>query len=221
MNLTRFSLAGLAVALVGAAARDAAADPLTISTATTTPVVTSNASNGSAGDVTITSGGSITVTAGQTAVTVDSSNNVTNGGVIATNDADNVTGILLQGGFAGDITNNGAINLLESYTQTDTDSDGDLDGLLAIGTNRNGIWLQAGPAFTGDILNAGSITIEGQNSAAIRLDAQLVGDLIINRNTSTIVTGDNGVGVAINGGASGGVDGDVRLSGNLTVRGEN
>jgi uncharacterized protein with beta-barrel porin domain len=223
MSLTRFSLAGLAVALVGAGARDAAADPLSISTATTTPVVTSNAANASAGDVTITNTGSIAVTAGQTAVTVDSNNNVTNSGAISSNDADDVIAILLQGGFAGplQIVNNSSISLLESYAHADSDSDGNLDGPNAIGDNRHGIWLQAGAPFTGDILNAGSITIEGQNSAGIRLDARLTGDLNARAGSTIQVVGANGVGVAVNGGAGAGVDGDVRIAGTMGVRGEN
>ena len=219
MSLTRFSLAGLAVALVGAAVRDARADDLTISTATTTPVVTSNASNASAGDVTITGAGSIAVTAGQTAITVDSNNDVTNNGAITSNNANDVIGILLQGGFAGPqtITNAGSINLLEDYTQTDSDNDGNLDGLIATGSNRTGIWLQAGAAFNGDILQNGNILIEGNNSAGIRLDAQVIGDLTTDTSSSLSVAGDNGVGVAINSG----VDGDVAILSSVTMRGEN
>ncbi len=219
MSLTRFSLAGLAVALVGAAVRDARADDLTISTATTTPVVTSNASNASAGDVTITSAGSIAVTAGQTAITVDSNNDVTNNGAITSNNANDVIGILLQGGFAGPqtITNAGSINLLEDYTQTDTDNDGDLDGPNATGTNRHAIWLQAGAALTGDIIHNGSIVVEGQNSSGIRLDAQLIGDINTDSASPISVIGANGVGVAINAG----VDGDVTLLSAITARGEN
>jgi len=218
MSLTRFSLAGLAVALVGAAARDAVADPLNITTATTTPVATATANNG-AGDITITSTGSIAVTAGQAAVTVNSAHDVANGGSITSNDADNVIGILLQGGFAGplDITNSGSISLVESYTQTDSDSDGNLDGPVAQGANRYAIWLQAGAAFTGDIDHSGTISVEGNNSGGIRLDGQLIGDLTAAPGSSIAVTGANGVGVAINGG----VDGDVRIASAISTKGEN
>jgi hypothetical protein len=179
MRINRLPLAGLAVALVGVGAKDAAADDLVISTATTTPVTTNPAANGTAGDVTIAAGGSITISAGEAAVTVNSSNDVTvaSGGSIASNDADGVTGILLQGGNTGVITNSGAINLLESYVLVDSDNDGNLDGLFAIGSDRHGIRLQAGPTFTGDIINTNSISIEGISSTGIRLDALLTGDL--------------------------------------------
>ncbi|HRP10349.1 MAG TPA: autotransporter domain-containing protein [Terricaulis sp.] len=222
MSLTRFSLVGLAVALVGAAARDAVADPLNITTATTTPVATATANNGP-GDISISSSGSIAITAGQTAVTVNSNHDVSNGGTISSNDADNVTGILLQGGFAGPlaIVNTGSISLLESYVQADSDNDGNLDGQMAQGTNRHGIWLQPGADFTGDIANGGTIRIEGNDSAGIRLDARLVGDLTSGAGSVIAVTGDNTVGVAINGGAAAGVDGDVRIAAAITARGEN
>lgn len=222
MSLTRFSLAGLAVALVGAAARDAVADPLQITSATTTPVATSTANNG-AGDITITSSGSIAVTAGQTAVTVDSNHSVTNGGSITSNDADDVIGILIEGGFAGpqQIINNGTIALVESYTHADSDNDGNLDGPNAIGDNRHAIWLQAGAGFNGDILHTGTITIEGQNSGGIRLDALLTGDLNADPGSIIAITGANSTGVAIRGGAGAGVDGDVRIAAALGLRGEN
>lgn len=222
MSLTRFSLAGLAVALVGAAARDAAADPLSITTATTTPVATATANNG-AGDITITSSGSIAITSGQTAVTVNSNNEVSNAGSITANDHDDVTGILLQGGFAGplDIINTGTISLVEPYVQTDSDSDGNLDGPLAEGVNRHAIWLQSGATFTGSISHSGTLTIEGNDSGGIRLDDLLVGDLTTTTGSVISVVGENGRGVAINGGVGAGVDGDVSVASAMTIRGEN
>ena len=52
------------------------------------------------------------------------------GGALNANDADNVNGILIQGGNVGPntISNSGAISLIESYVLADTDSDGDFDG---------------------------------------------------------------------------------------------
>lgn len=222
MSITRFSLAGLAVALVGAAAREAAADNLTINTATTAPVLTSNAANATPGDVTVGANGSITVTAGQTAITVDSDNDVLILGQVISNGADNTTGILLNGGFAGPqtISNSGVINLLEDYTPTDLDSDGEVDGPFAQGTNRNGIWLSAGPAFNGQITNFGFIAIEGNASTGIRLDALLDGDLIHSEGTINMV-GQGVTGVWVNGGAAGGVTGDVFLRGTLVAQGPN
>lgn len=223
MRIKKIQLAGLAVAVLGVAG-NASAEDVTISTATTTPVSTSDPGAGGAveaGDVTVASGGAITVTAGQTAITVDSSNDVTtnSGGALNATDADNVTGILLQGGNSGAITHGGTISLLETYVLEDADDDGDLDGAFAVGTNRHGIHLQAGPTFTGDITGTGAISIEGNNSSGITLDALLTGNLNTSGNFS--IVGDNSVGVAINGGAAAGVTGDVIMRGGMAVRGEN
>jgi len=217
MRISRIQLAGLAVAIAGAggAAQEAAADDLTITTATTTPVVTSNAANASPGDVTIASTGSITIDAGETAVTIDSNNDVTNSGRIASNNADDVIAIWANGGFSGTITNNGAVNLFEDNTISDTDSDGDLDGVLAVGTNRHGIFING--AFTGDIINSasGDITVEGNNSSAITLNGPLTGN--ITNDGDIGISGGNSYGILIDGAVSG----DVISTGTIGVRGEN
>lgn len=212
----KIQLAGLAVVLASGVSGTAEAGDVTVSTATTTPLVTSNP-DGSAtsGDITVTSSGSIAVGAGQTAITVDSNNDVSTAGVLSSEDDDNSRGILIIGGNSGNVVNTGTISLTETYTLTDTDSDGDLDGDFAQGTNRHGIFLQAGPTFTGDITSSGAITIEGNSSSGITLDALLTGILDV---TGTIsVTGDNSTGIAVNGG----VTGDVLAHGPLSVRGQN
>ncbi|ANP47314.1 autotransporter outer membrane beta-barrel domain-containing protein [Candidatus Viadribacter manganicus] len=210
-------LAGLAVAMVGGVSGTAEAGDRTISTGIDTPVVTSNPDGSTvAGDVTIASGGgSITVDAGETAVTLDSNNDVTNAGALNSNNANNSNAIVIQGGFAGTVTNSGSISLLEDYTITDSDSDGNLDGNLATGTNRHGIFLQAGPTFTGDIISSGFITVEGNNSSGITLNGLLTGDLTVS--SALAITGENSFGVAINNG----VTGDVSITGGAAVRGQN
>lgn len=218
MRFNGIKLAGLAVALVGVSAKDAVADDVTITTDTTTPLATSSPDGVSPGDVTIDANGSITIAAGETAVTVDSDNDVTNAGNILSEDANDTTGILLLDGFAGSITNSGAIRLTEDYDRADADNDGDLDGDFAQGSNRTGIWLQSG-TFTGDIVSSGGIEIEGQDSAGVRLDGLLDGDLTISGGLS--VTGENAVAVAIDGGATGGVTGDVLVRGGATIIGTN
>lgn len=221
MRILRVQMAGLAVALVGAAAADdASANDVTVSTATTNPLLTSAPDGASPGDVTITSTGSIAVTAGQTAITVDSNNDVSNAGTLSSSDANNTTGILLQGGFAGPqvITHSGAISLLETYARTDSDSDGDLDGAFAAGTNRHGILLNGVGAFNGDITSSGAISIEGTASAGIQLETLLNGDLT---STGVInVVGENSTGIAILGGAGAGVSGDVFARGSFAGAGE-
>lgn len=226
MHIRRIQLVGLAAAVMGVTAGNAQAEDLTITTATTAPVLTSDPVTGgpvAPGNVTINTGGSIAVTAGQTAITVDSNNNVTNGGAITSVDANNSTGIRLTNGFAGTILNTGTINLSETYVLTDTDSDGDFDGAIAIGTNRNGILLDAG-TFTGNVTSSGAITIEGQNSAGIRFDGRLGGDGTTTGNLNVtgtiIVAGEHSTGVLIGGGAAGGVAGDVFLRGDINMRGQ-
>lgn len=183
---------------------DAAAET-TISTSTTAAVRSSTVAAGSADDINIASAGSITLTSG-TAVTMDSNNKLTHVGAITINDADNATGIAIAPGTSGDITSSGTITLTEDYTATDSDSDGDTDGAFAKGTNRNGIWLQSGAAHVGAIDQSGTISIEGNVSAGIRLDGALTGNLSTSGSISVI--GDNSHGIVAN-----------AVTGNVTVRG--
>lgn len=227
MRISRIQLAGLAVALAGGAAQNAAADDLTISTATTTPVVTSNAANASAGDVTVATGGTITINTGQAAITVDSNNDVTNNGRIQATDQNNVVGIRLTNGFAGDVSGaGGSISFTENYTPTDLDNDGDADQPLASGTNRIAILLDPG-VFTGNINYGGTITLEGNNSYGLRLNGRLdgngvtTGNLTLSSASTITLTGANSSAVLIGGGAAGGVAGDVIVRAAGTIRGEN
>ncbi|MCX7357731.1 MAG: autotransporter domain-containing protein [Alphaproteobacteria bacterium] len=213
----KIQLAGLAVALAGGVSGTAEAGDRSVDTGITTPLTTSNPDGSSVqGNITVTSPGSITVGAGQSAVTVNTSNSVSNAGTLtATVNANNVNGILIQGGNSGTVTNTGGISLVEDYVITDTDNDGNLDGNVAVGTNRHGIFLQAGPTFTGDIVNSGIITIEGNNSSGITLNSLLTGNL---RSTGTInVVGDNSYGIAVNNG----VTGNVTIAGGGQIRGQN
>jgi uncharacterized protein with beta-barrel porin domain len=220
MRIKTVQLAGLAAAIAGVSASNAEANDVNVTTATTNPLTTSAPDGVSPGNVTIASGGSITVTAGQTAVTVNSNNNVTNSGALNSNDANDTTGILIQGGFAGpqSVSNPGSISLLESYVLADSDNDGDLDGAWAIGANRYGIRLGGVATFNGGVTNGGSINIEGANSGAIRLDAPLNGNL--NNAGSISVVGDNSSAISILGGAGGGVSGDVLARGSVSVDGQ-
>lgn len=210
----RHLLACTAIAPVLAALTVAeAAAETTISTATTTAVRTSTVASGAADDITISSAGSITVTGGA-AVTVDSNNDVSNAGTITINDADAVTAILAAPGTTGDITNSGTITLTEDYTAEDEDDDDDTDGAFAEGSGKNGISVQSGAAHVGNIVQSGTITIEGNESAGIRLDGALTGNL---SNSGTIsVTGDNSYGIVAND-----VTGNVTVQGAVTAVGGN
>lgn len=192
----------LATAGIGAIAVSLAtpafAQETVISTATTTPVTTSTT-----GDLRISSTGSIKP-AGGAAVTINSNNKVKNEGTIQITGANNATGILANTNLSGDITNTGAITIDEDYTPTDTDKDGDIDGPYAQGSNRFGIHVLGGGTYTGNILNSGTITVEGNDSAGIAVDSALTGSLT-HRGTISVL-GDDSFGIRTS-----------SVSGNVTV----
>lgn len=184
----------------------------TITTAVTTPVRTSTVKAGAPDDVKITSAGSVKPSGG-TAVTIDSNHKVINEGTIEIGNANGATGIFANAGTVGGITNTatGKITIDESYAPTDIDNDGDIDGAFAVGSNRVGI--ATGGAFTGNIVNAGTITIEGNDSAGIRLGGPLTGNFT---NDGTVaVLGDRALGVGLQD-----VTGNVRLAGTITAVGK-
>lgn len=201
----RYLLAGTAmIALAAPAAAE------TISTAITTPVRTSTANDGAPDSITITKDGSVKPATG-TAVTMDSNHSVTNEGAIAIGNASGAIGVLAAAGTSGDIVNSGSIVIDEPYTATDTDKDGDLDGPFALGSNRFGIRTQG--VHSGKIVNSGTITVEGNDSAGIWLGGPLTGEFT--HNGTTGVTGDRTVGVHAEA-----ITGNVRLAGTVSARGE-
>jgi hypothetical protein len=127
-----------------------------VTTARTTPIATSTATGTAADDIRVTADGSIKPTTAGAIVTLDSNNKVTNLGTLATVGVNDSVGVLILGGKTGSVTNSNVISLTEDYTPTDTDSDGDIDGAFATGSNRYGIRLTGPGAFTGDILNDGA-----------------------------------------------------------------
>ena len=200
----------LATTALGAVAMSIAtaahAQQKVISTETTTPVLTSGEA------VRITSTG-IVKPAGGAAVTINTNNGVQNEGSITIRGANNSVGILANANVTSAISNSGKIVIDEDYTPTDTDNDGDLDGPFAQGSNRFGI--RTAGAFTGNITNSGTITVEGNQSAGIALDGTLNGTL---RQTGTIsVLGNNSYGIG-----TGDVTGSVVMtSGSITTQGQN
>ena len=180
-----------------------------IGDARTVPILTSTAND----DIRISAQGSVKP-AGGTAVTIDSNDSVNNQGTIQTIGANDSTGILANAGTAGTITNSGKIILDENFTATDTDTDGDLDGAFAQGARRYGIRVGAGGTFTGNIVNSGEITIEGNDSAGIRLDSNLAGALTSSGKIDVIGNDSQGI-------RAGNVSGNVGLNGTIQVRGAN
>ena len=93
------------------------AQDVTITEDRETPVDTATIDNGGPANITI-DGATISPASG-TAVTLNSSNQVTNSGVIEIQDANDSIGVLVLGGNTGGLTNDGAINLIEDFTQED------------------------------------------------------------------------------------------------------
>src|SRR5579875_1129325 len=104
MRISLFAAAALAPLCV-AALQGSAQAQTTISNSRTTPIATSTANNGQPSDVVIASGGSISVSGTTPAVTLDSSNTVTNQGAISIKDVDDATGVLVEGGNTGSMHN--------------------------------------------------------------------------------------------------------------------
>jgi hypothetical protein len=182
-----------------------------ISTAITTPVLTGTAND----DIRISSAGSVKP-AGGAAVTVNSNNSAKNEGTIAITGANGSTGILANTNLSGNITNSGTITIDENFTPTDTDSDGDIDGPFAQGTNRFGVHVLGGGIFTGNIANSGTITVEGNQSAGIAVDSILHGSISAAGGTISVV-GDNSFGIK-----AADVSGNVALTnGIIKVQGGN
>jgi len=169
------------------------------------------------GDVEINAG--ITVaTEGGTIITFNSENDVTNAGVISTEDANDSIGVLITGGASGDYTQTGNINLTETFVAEDTDNSGTIDEPFAEGSNRIGILISGASPFTGNVnIESGQIAIEGNDSAAIRLatDASISGD-IISAGTLSVV-GENAVGLDI----QGAVIGQLANNGVVSTQGTN
>lgn len=210
---------------------------VSVSEDTTDPIETATVDDGSPGDVTIDSGVTVQPDSG-TALTLNSSNTVINNGTITIEDADDAIGVLILGGNTGSFTNEGAISILEDFTQEDTDSDGDLDtgdtetgSGRAQGSGRVGILVEGSP-FTGSLDNVGTVSVEGNDSAGIRIDGDIDGTFLSVVTTTTtdddgtettttdrgsvVVVGDDSVGIDI----SGDISGDVVFD-DVTVRGEN
>jgi hypothetical protein len=140
----------------------------TISTTVNGPVRTSTVKSGAADDILINSSGVVNGTAGGS-VLIDSNHKLNNQGTIQINNASGAVGVDVAAGVTSDIKVGGKIIVDESYTPTDSDNDGDLDGPFATGSNRFGI--RTNGAFTGNILieSTGSIAVEGNDSAGIYL----------------------------------------------------
>lgn len=148
---------------------------------------------------------------------LNSSNNITvvTGTTISNTDVSNTVGILGLGGNTGNIDNQGAISLGMSYTATDHNSDGIVDGAFATGTNRIGIQVVGPGVLTGSVTNdtGAAITIAGDNSTGISLETGLSGDLIDKGSISMLGNQTTGINIA------GAVGGNVSVAGTISAQG--
>ena len=184
----------------------------TISNSTSTPQTTA-----ADGDITIASGGTISPGVANTAAaTLNSNNSITNSGTITYKDLNNVVGIAAQGGYSGSVVNAGVITLNETYATSDSNKDGVNEAPFASQTSagRYGIQLTGASALTGDVANTGTITIQGDKSYGISLEAPLTGSL--SSSGAVSLTGDNGAAIR----ETAGVSGTVTITGAVTVLGQ-
>jgi len=190
----------------------------TVMGASTTPITTS----GVGGDITIASGGSITLpsttTAPAAAITIDSSNSASVVGTISSTgpSGTNVGGVTsyISGVHAignntntGEITNTGNISITETDTSSDANGDGVTDtengvkGEYASGAYRAGILIDGAGTFTG-------IADTTNNSGAVTA--------LYNASSITVV-GENSAGIAV----LTNVTGAIVIDGTISVTGGN
>lgn len=188
-----------------------------------TPIATSTAANGSADNIVITSSGRVSLTSAQTAVTLDSDNDVTvEGNVTITSDDDGGVGIHVVAGNSGTVTINGSVTVESESEPTDDGEDegsgfSDLDGPSAIGGQRVGVLVDGDGTFVGDVIlgGAGTLSVQGNDSAALRTLSMVDGNIVLAGRTN--ITGDNSTAVEIRGGLTG----DFNMTGALSAIGEN
>jgi len=201
-----------------------------ISSSTSTPVATATANAGAPDDVDITSGGSIAPTvAGVAAATLNSNNTLTSQGSISFNDLDNVIGIKVEGGYSGLLDNSGSITISESYVAPTNPYTGTAYGNWASGGNRIGILVTGPGSFAGSFFNTGAISVVGNGSYGILMDAPILGDfhsLVVTpaagstaatvATGSITVTGNNVVGLDVT--PNSGIGGNAYIT-TITARG--
>jgi hypothetical protein len=223
MRKRLMAAAAMAPLMLGYQAAHAQNPTLTISSNTSTPVATATAVSGGPGDIVLNTGVTFAIGTTTPAITLNSNNNVSSAGTITSNNVDNTTAISIQGPFTGIVNNGGTISLSESFSPSDSaNSDGIAEAPFAQGTGRIGIRM-VGP-LSGQIINTGSISIQGNNSIAISVENTLTPvtasdgttpAALVNSGTISVV-GDNSFGLKTTGEIAGGVN----LGGSITMKGQ-
>lgn len=194
-----------------------------IEDARTEPVETATAAeDGTAADVTVQTGGSVTLDTQGPALTLNSDNDLINNGAVTINDVDGATGVLLEGGADRNFTNGGTIGLTEEFNQENTDGDPFADTGFALGSGRTGILVSGASPFQGNITleEASVILIEGNESFGVNMENTPVGaalDGTFTNNGRISLTGDNGAAIR----AGGDITGDFTNTGTINVTGVN
>jgi hypothetical protein len=216
----RFSLMSVLMASASSTVIEAAQAQATdnITTAITNSVSTATAVNGGNGDVVIGSAGTITLSSSATAagaVIENSPNAVTNNGTITVDDKSNISGILVTDSNGGTVTNAGTISVTDSTPATTIATSGAATGSLTAGTARYGIFVEGSTPFAGSIIqSAGSISVLGNNSAAISIMPGLTGDISLAGSVS--VTGNGSYALQTQGAITGG---GVSITGTVSAFG--
>ncbi len=207
--LAAAAIAPLCFAAVGARAETQ------ITNGTSNPVVSSKANNGAPDDVHITTSGSVTPSGG-VAVTMDSSNNLNNEGVIRIQNVDNATGVQVNGGQTGSVTTTGTIQIDDTKGYSDSNGDGINDGPWANQSKLFGIRVVGPGTMNGSITqSSGSIIVKGNDSAGVSVETGLNGSITLNG--STTISGDRSFGLH----ALGSISGSVGVGGTISASGTN
>jgi hypothetical protein len=187
-------------ALLAAISSLAHADDLTVSTDVTSPIATSQAANGTPGNITIPVNTRIIMSVNGAAVTVDSSNDVLNQGIIENDAQTGAILVHLEAGNVGNFTNDGA-------------NQGRLN-ITGSGVGNYGILLDGTGTFVGNIdVQVGStFFVNGNQSVGVAINSTLAGNLTLG---NLLVTGEGGTGVL----TTAPVDGLIRVTGALQLSG--
>jgi hypothetical protein len=168
-------------------------------------------------DISVDSGCVVTPKTGAAGVTLNTSNNVTvaTGGQITNTDVNDSIAIQAIGGNTGSVDNLGSIILGQSYTATDHNNDGFVDGAFATGHDRIGIDVIGPGVLNGSVTNdtGAVINVAGDSSTGILLETGITGALINNGSISMLGNQTTGINVA------GAVGGNVTINGAIDVTG--
>ena len=212
-----------------AASRGVALATDTVTSGLNAPIATATATNGAPDDIDITSGG-VSVSGTTPAVTLNSSNSVTNAGSISISGVNNSVAVQAITGttpLTGSIINSGTISNSESYSPSTANGLNEAPFASPGSQNRLGIQLTGGAPLIGDIINTGTLTVQGNTSSSvISIQAPLASNLatggtatgsIINSGTVSFV-GNNGA--AIQSTTAGTIAGNVQLLGAVSAQGQ-